>query len=150
MAQSLVREALAEDRQAVLAHPLVYKMQLLDQVLDEPVKLVPHMPGVDPGVVRAYHEILELAPKKTSDSVRPVEAKQEQPKEPAVLEVLEEACELELVPAATSGKPALCVDKDGQRLRVQFQCGGLTFKLLDEGKGKSSLTIGWSITSPAK
>ncbi len=172
-AQTQVREALARDRKAVLAHPLVYKMQLLHQVLDEsvpadnedrnsgekpiltqkqlaakdlkvadfyrrrgkdasawmyyrlvqrrhpntdeanqaakriaeltaklqrqgkslphdpaePEPLVPHMPGVDPGVIRAYHEILEMAPKKTPDSVCPVEARQQEPKKPAILEV---------------------------------------------------------------
>jgi hypothetical protein len=229
-AQLQVREALAYDRKAVLANPLVYKMQLLHQVLNEsrpvgnedsndqprptlsekqqaakdlkiadfyrrrgkddaawfcyrlvqrrypgqeeakeatkrieelsarlqrqgkplpsdsqkPERLVPHMPDVDPGVVHAYHEILEQAPKKTPTEI-PAEAREVKP---AVLEVEDEACELELVPAVSPGKPSLCFDRDGQRRRIQLQFGPLTLKLLDEGKGKSSLTIDWNIVGP--
>ncbi len=231
-ARLLVQEAMKKDRKAVLAHPLVYKMQLLHQVMSEPELnadkqdrlkttlrgieehqankdlkiaefyrrtgkdgsacyyfrhvqrhypntdaasqagqqlqqltaklrkqskplpsetpvsepssevLVPHMPGVDPGVVHAYSEILEKGPAKTSSDVRPVAAKSVQPQTPAVLEIHEEACELEIVGKTSNAPPAVCIDKDGQRLRIQFQFGGWTFKLLDEGKG-ASLTIDW-------
>ncbi len=143
VAQQLLRQALALDREAVMAHPLVYKMQLLHQVLSEPESLHPRMPGVDPGVIRAYNEILDQAPKK-SVPVRPASLKKEE-KKPAALEVQEEACELEIVPDRPACAPTICVDRDGQRLRVQVQFGAWTFKLVDEGNGKSSFSIGCTL-----
>ena len=138
-ARQFVQQALAEDRKAVLAHPLVYKMQLLSQVLSEPEAIEPRMPGIDPGVIRAYHEILESAPKRTCDEVRPAAEKK-----PAVLEIQEEACELEIVTDKPAGGPTLCIDRDGQRLRVQLQMCGWTFKLTDDAQGKPALSIGWT------
>ena len=137
-AESLLRQALAKDREAVLAHPLVYKMQLLHQVLSEPEAIRPHMPAVDPGVIRAYHEILEQAPKKISEETQPT------------LEVQEEACELELVPEKPAVKPSVCIDTNNGRVRVQVQFAGWTFKLVDNGPGKSSFSLGWSFIGPTE
>ena len=88
--------------------------------------------------------------KKTPDAVRPVEVKQEQQKEPAVLELLEEACELELFLRRHPASRPCALTGTVSVFAVQLQFGGLTIKLLDEGKGKSSLSIGWSIAGDAK
>jgi hypothetical protein len=121
-ARARVRSALAMDRQLVLSHPLVYKMQLLHQVLAEPVKLEPHMPGVDPGVVHAYHEILEEPLGKSTEAIRPVEIRRVKP---AVLEIEEEACELEIVPTEAGIKPVMCIEScasTGTVSACEFSC----------------------------
>jgi hypothetical protein len=151
-AEMLLRQAEFLSPTDVAAHPLVYKMQLMDQVLEGVVPLQPHMPPVDPTVVRAYNEILEMTPDRffvetqettpPDSGVRPAAVKEEKP---AVLEVEEEACELELVNEQSQGGPSVCFEKDANRLRLQVQFGPWTFKLVDEGPGKQSFTFSLSV-----
>jgi hypothetical protein len=152
-AEMLARCALSIDRKAVMEHPLVYKMQLLAQVMSAPapVQLQPRIPGVDPNVVRAYNEILEMGPKAASyeasemkTPAKPVSRKKaaKEPDQMPILEVNEEPCELEIL---SEEKPAnsCCVDIDltGKRLRFQVQVGAWTLKVSDESKDHLSLSV---------
>jgi hypothetical protein len=138
-AEALATCALLMDREAVMQHPLVYKMHLLTQVFPESpqVQMHPRMPAVDPAVVHAYTEILDVLPagkvavqviRKTKPEVKP-----------AVLEVKEEECELEVVSETKKENSSCCCDLDvsNGRLRFQVQMGSWTFKLVDEGKDRS-------------
>lgn len=137
-ATTLASTALLLNRKATLEHPLVYKMQLLAQLFPEPgqVPLKVRMPAVAGDVVHAYTEILDLFPGTVAVKVI-------QPKpvvKPAVLHVDESECELEVVPECKKDCAGSCccdLDLNGGRVRVQMQLGPWTFKVLDEGQGKS-------------
>jgi hypothetical protein len=147
-AEMLLRQAQFFSPVAVAAHPLVYKMQLLNQVLSEAEPLRPHIPPVDPCVIRAYNEILEKAPQcehaATCETtppmceVCPASCKKEKP---PGLEVGEEACEREALIAGTAGGPSVCFEKDGDRMRLQVQFGSWTFKVVNDGNGHQSITL---------
>jgi tetratricopeptide (TPR) repeat protein len=81
--------ALARDPFRVAANPMVYKMQLLQQVAAPPVALEHRLPAIDPSVVRAYNEILQMVPPRQAIEVHEMNGEEAQETPPGRLPRLE-------------------------------------------------------------
>jgi hypothetical protein len=153
-AETLLGQAMFRYGSTIADHPLVAKMTPLREICNEPQA---YWPPCDVGIPTADNLFLQIAHQPfTVESgettppesiVSPVEEKEESP---AVLEVDDEACELELVPDPPDDRSPECGKKDADRPRVQVQLGPWSFKLAGEGKGNRSMTFSWTVVGSVK
>jgi hypothetical protein len=138
-AEELARRALVLDPARVAADPLVYKMQMLSQLITPEVVLRPVLPPVDPAIVRAYSEILDLAPPRLYVEVH--EAGGEEPSEPAPARPVElivdpDECDLTIKPETPEASP----------LDIGLELGILTLRFRCDKDGHGSVSVGLRIS----
>lgn len=168
-AEMLAARALALDPVRVRAHPLVYKMQLLDQVMATPVALQPHLPPVDSTIAQAYNEILNRVPPRPFLEVHEAGSFEESEgtrtparagsAKPASLLLQPEGRNLKIAgdekeAEEVSFRPGFCFDTDRKagslRVRCQMQLGLTTFRYLrDRGNNSIELSLGGRCGDPA-
>lgn len=159
-ASACVEEADKGTPRLARSEKTVYKVNVLKDVLPT-VTLKPMLPPIDPTIVQAYQQILELVPPRCLES----ESAKDLCPEENTFQVEVEKIQFEVVPADSEEaetveatetshplKHAICIDTDfkcacgGPRIRCQMQLGMLTLCVKCE-KGANTLSIGLGVSN---
>ena len=150
-AEMFASRALTLDPLRVQTNPMIYKMQLLNQVLNRAVTLQPLLPAIDFNIVRAYNEILDMAPPRLFLEIHEVGGEEECEDGPRGQTVPQffldrEAGDVTVVAdtdkeGREASRPSACFDIDANkgRVRCQLQCAFGTVRFLRDEDGHNSV-----------
>jgi hypothetical protein len=141
-AELLLRQARFHAPHEIADHPRLARMHPLLDILNEPEQLWPPcdqgIPPPDGLFLQIAHQPFTVESAETSPPESIVSSGVKTEELPTVLELEEEACELEIVPVQP------------ERPRFQVQIGPWHLKLTGEGEGKRSMELSLSILGTGK
>lgn len=150
-AEMFASRALCLDPVRLRLDPMIYRMQFLDRVLNRAVTLQPLLPGIDFNIVRAYNEILGMAPPRLLVEIHEAGGEEEcedGPRGQAMprLFLEQEAGDVTVVTAKDkdgneASMPSVCFDIDPNKGRVRCQLQGAfgTLRFLRDEDGHNSV-----------